>query len=199
MTGFVTRAKVLVSTALICLWGVQAMAADGLITLRSAYGPTETMSRLETAVKAKGLSVFARIDHAAGAAEVGLPLRPTEVLIFGNARGGTPLMQAMQTTGIDLPLKALVWQDAAGKTWLSYNDPSWIGKRHGLGHEADATVGGLTRLSQLKQKSLEYQGGIPKSLHYRAGAAALTIWPPAVIRGRGWTGRSRLSCFTRSF
>ena len=120
------------------------MAADGLITLRSAYGPTETMSRLETAVKAKGLTVFARVDHAAGAAEVGLPLRPTEVLIFGNAGGGTPLMQAMQTTGIDLPLKALVWQDESGKTWLSYNDPSWIGKRHGLGHEADATVGGLT-------------------------------------------------------
>ena len=95
-------------------------------------------------MKAKGLTVFARIDHAAGAAEVALPLGPTAVLIFGNAKGGTPLMQAAQTTGIDLPLKALVWQDGAGKTWLSYNDPSWIAKRHGLGHEADATVGGLT-------------------------------------------------------
>jgi len=144
MTGFVTRAKVLVSTALICLWGVQAMAADGLITLRSAYGPTETMSRLETAVKAKGLTVFARVDHAAGAAEVGLPLRPTEVLIFGNARGGTPLMQAMQTTGIDLPLKALVWQDESGSTWLSYNDPAWLAKRHGLGQEVEATVSALS-------------------------------------------------------
>jgi uncharacterized protein (DUF302 family) len=143
MTGFVTRAKVLASTALICLWGVQAMAADGLITLRSAYGPTETMSRLETAVKAKGLTVFARIDHAAGAAEVGLPLRPTEVLIFGNARGGTPLMQAMQTTGIDLPLKALAWQDESGSTWLSYNDPAWLAKRHGLGQEIEATVSAL--------------------------------------------------------
>src|SRR5215471_10185058 len=144
MTGFVTRAKVLVSTALICLWGVQAMAADGLITLRSAYGSTETMSRLETAVKAKGMTVFARIDHAAGAAEVGLPLRPTEVLIFGAAKGGTPLMQAVQTIGIDLPLKALVWQDASGVTWLSYNDPAWLAKRHGLGSDVAAAVNGMT-------------------------------------------------------
>ena len=91
------------------------MAADGLTTLRSNYGPKDTMNRLEAAVKAKGLSVFARVDHAAGAAEVGLPLRPTELLIFGNAKGGTPLMQANQAIGIDLPLKALVFEDEAGK------------------------------------------------------------------------------------
>ena len=76
--------------------------------------------------------MFARIDHAAGAAAVGLSLRPTEVLIFGNAKGGTPLMQSVQTIGIDLPLKALVWQDASGDTWLSYNDPAWLAHRHGL-------------------------------------------------------------------
>ena len=87
------------------------MAADGLITVRSSYGPEETMNRLETEVKAKGMTVFARIDHAAGAAQVGLPLPPTALLIFGNAKGGTPLMQSVQTIGIDLPLKALVWQD----------------------------------------------------------------------------------------
>ena len=86
------------------------MAADGLVTLRSSYAPKETMKRLETEVKAKGLTVFARIDHAAGAAEVGLSLRPTELLIFGNAKGGTPLMQSVQTIGIDLPLKILIWQ-----------------------------------------------------------------------------------------
>ena len=84
------------------------MAADGLTTIKSSYGPKETMERLEAAVKAKGPTVFARIDHAAGAAEVRLSLRPTELLIFGNAKGGTPLMQADQTVGIDLPLKALV-------------------------------------------------------------------------------------------
>jgi len=101
------------------------------------------MSRLEAEVKAKGLAVFARIDHAAGAAEVGLSLHPTALLIFGNARGGTPLMQSMQTIGIDLPLKALIWRDVSGNTWLSYNDPSWLAKRHGLGHEADATVSAM--------------------------------------------------------
>jgi uncharacterized protein (DUF302 family) len=70
-------------------------------------------------------------------------LRPTEVLIFGNAKAGTPLMQAEQAIGIDLPLKALVWQDASGTTWLSYNDPSWVAKRHGLGHEVEATVSAM--------------------------------------------------------
>ena len=135
-----TSAKVFALIAVMYLLEVQAMAADGLITLRSNYAPKETMNRLETEVKAKGLTVFARIDHAAGAADVGLSLRPTELLIFGNAKGGTPLMQSVQTIGIDLPLKALIWQDASGSTWLSYNDPNWLAKRHGLGHEADATV-----------------------------------------------------------
>jgi uncharacterized protein (DUF302 family) len=107
------------------------MTIDGLTTLASSFGPAETMARLEAAVRAKGLTVFARIDHAAGAAAVGLALRPTELIIFGNAKGGTPLMQAQQTIGIDLPLKALIWQDAAGKTRLSYNDPRWLAQRHG--------------------------------------------------------------------
>ncbi len=116
------------------------MAADGLTSLPSSFGPKETMDRLEAEIKAKGMTVFARIDHAAGAAQAGLPLRPTEVLIFGNAKGGTPLMQANQAIGIDLSLKALVFEDAAGKTWLSYNDPRWLAKRHGLGAEVDRTV-----------------------------------------------------------
>jgi len=116
------------------------MDTDGLTSIRSSYRPKDTMNRLEAAVKATGLTVFGRIDHAAGAAEVGLSLRSTELLIFGNAKAGTPLMQATQTIGIDLPLKALVWQDAAGDTWLSYNDPSWLAKRHGLGGTVEATV-----------------------------------------------------------
>jgi uncharacterized protein (DUF302 family) len=120
------------------------MAADGLTTVRSSYGPKETMSRLEAEVKAKGMTVFAHVDHAAGAGQAGLSLRPTDLLIFGNAKGGTPLMQSVQTTGIDLPLKALVWQDASGDTWVSYNDPSWLAKRHGLGREADAAIRGIT-------------------------------------------------------
>jgi uncharacterized protein (DUF302 family) len=129
------------------------MAADGLTTLRSDFGPTDTMNRFEAAVQAAGLTVFAHVDHAAGAAAVGLPLRPTDLLIFGNAKGGTPLMQLDQTIGIDLPLKALVWQDASGTTWLSYNDPSWLAKRHDLANEAAATVKTLaTALATLAKK-----------------------------------------------
>ena len=120
------------------------MAAQGLVTIHSSYGPKDTMDRLEAEVKAKGMTVFARIDHAAGAAGMGLSLRPTELLIFGNAKGGTPLMQSVQTIGIDLPLKALVWQDASGKTWLSYNDPAWLAERHGLSGEATAAVTMMT-------------------------------------------------------
>jgi uncharacterized protein (DUF302 family) len=125
---------------------VKIMAADGLIAIKSSRGPKETMDRLVAEVQAKGLTVFARIDHAAGASEVGLVLRPTELVIFGNARGGTPLMQANQAIGIDLPLKALVWQDASGATWLSYNDPAWLAQRHGLGHEVEAPVRAMTAL-----------------------------------------------------
>jgi uncharacterized protein (DUF302 family) len=91
------------------------------------------------------MSVFARIDHAAGAAEAGLSLRPTELLVFGSAKAGTPLMVEVQTMGIDLPLKMLVWQDASGNTWLSWNDPTWLAKRHGLDQRADATLAAMTK------------------------------------------------------
>jgi uncharacterized protein (DUF302 family) len=123
--------------------GVQRMAADGLITAPSSYDAKDTADRLDAAIKASGVTVFARIDHAAGAAEAGLSLRPTELLVFGNAKGGTPLMQSNQMIGIDLPLKALVWQDKTGKTWLSYNDPSWLAKRHKLGAHLDPAVSAM--------------------------------------------------------
>jgi uncharacterized protein (DUF302 family) len=123
---------------------VQTMAAQGLTTIRSSLGPEETMNRFEAEVRARGMIAFAHIDHAAGAAAAGLSLRPTELLIFGNARGGTPLMELVQTIGIDLPLKALVWQDESGVTWLSYNDPNWLAKRHGLASEVEANVSVLT-------------------------------------------------------
>jgi uncharacterized protein (DUF302 family) len=116
------------------------MAANGLTTMRSSFGPEDTMSRFEAEVRNRGMTVFAHIDHAAGAAAAGLTLRPTDLLIFGNAKGGTPLMQSAQTIGIDLPLKALVWQDEAGATWLSYNDPDYLAGRHGLGERAGQIV-----------------------------------------------------------
>jgi uncharacterized protein (DUF302 family) len=112
---------------------------EGLTTIQSSFGPKATMDRVETQIQARGLNVFARIDHAADAAEAGLPLAPTNLIIFGNARGGTPLMQSVQTVGIDLPLKILVWQDAANNTWLSYNEPNWIAQRHGVAG-AESTI-----------------------------------------------------------
>jgi len=121
----------------------QTMAARGLTTIRSSFGPEETMNRFESEVRARGMIALAHIDHAAAAAAIGLSLRPTELLIFGDARGSTPLMELVQTTGIDLPLRALVWQDAAGITWLSYTDPNWMAKRHGLLSEVGGTVSGL--------------------------------------------------------
>jgi len=118
---------------------------EGLTTVPSHFAPKETMDRMEAEIGERGMNVFARIDHAAGAAEVGLTLRPTELIIFGNARGGTPLMQPDQTVGIDLPLKALVWQDATGKTLVSYNEPSWIAQRHGVA-DAEGVVSKMTDL-----------------------------------------------------
>ena len=116
------------------------MTADGLIARVSKFGPKETMDRLAAAVTSRGISIMARTDHAAAAAAVGIELRPTEVLIFGNARAGKPLMQAVQTVGIDLPLKALVWQDDGGRTWLAYNDPRWLAQRHGVDVWSDRTL-----------------------------------------------------------
>jgi len=101
------------------------------------------MNRFEAEVRARGMTVFAHIDHAAGATAVGLSLRPTELLIFGNAKTGTPLVQSTQTLGIDLPLKVLVWQDASGIAWLSYNDPAFVAHRHGLDSADNTTVNAM--------------------------------------------------------
>ena len=122
------------------------MSDNGLVSVQSRVSASETLDRLLSAIAARKLTVFARVDHAAGAASVGMPLRPTEVVLFGNPKGGTPLMQECQTAGIDLPLKALVWQDAEGKVWLTYNDPAWIGQRHGLGGASAPAANAMTAL-----------------------------------------------------
>ena len=109
-----------------------AFGADGLVAIRSPFAAKETMNRFEENAKQRGLNVFARIDHAAGAAKIGRTLRPTEVLIFGNPQGGTPFIECTQSVGIDLPLKALVWEDAEGQVWLGYNDPAFLAQRHGV-------------------------------------------------------------------
>jgi uncharacterized protein (DUF302 family) len=132
------------------------MAVVGLITIRSNHGPELTMKRVEAEVKGKGLTVFAHIDHAAGAGALGLPLRSTDLLILGNAAAGTPLMQAIQTIGIDLPLKVLVWLDASDGTWLSYNDPNWLAQRHGLTGLAKTAIEAMsTVLGTIASKATE--------------------------------------------
>jgi len=122
------------------------MPNDGLVSVQSRVAAKETLDRLLAALAARKLTVFARVDHAAGAASAGLPLRPTEVVMFGSPRGGTALMQDRQSAGIDLPLKALVFEDADGKAWLTYNDPAWIAERHGLGAASAAAVKAMTEL-----------------------------------------------------
>ena len=109
-----------------------AAAGTGLIIIKSPYSASETLDRFAEAVKSKGMTVFARIDHAKAAASVDQQLRPTEVLIFGNPKIGTLLLQSNQTAGIDLPLKLLAWQDAAGQVWIAYNEPAYLAQRHNI-------------------------------------------------------------------
>jgi uncharacterized protein (DUF302 family) len=125
---------------------------EGLITTRSRYGMDETAGRFRAAVEHAGLSIFAEVDHAGAAAKVDMPLRPTLLLMFGNPRAGTPLMQLQQTAGIDLPLKVLIWQGDDGAVSASYTDPHWIAARHALGPGAEAPVtamaSGIAKLVQ---------------------------------------------------
>jgi uncharacterized protein (DUF302 family) len=118
-------------TVLLVVLSCSAWGADGLIVVKSPHQVGDTLDRLEMLVTEKGMTVFARIDHAAGAAKAGKALRPTQLLIFGNPKGGTPFMVCAQTVAIDLPLKMLAWQDEGGQVWLAYNDPVFLAKRHG--------------------------------------------------------------------
>jgi uncharacterized protein (DUF302 family) len=134
-----------------------AHAADGLIAVKSPYSAKATMDKFEAAAKAKGLNVFARIDHAAGATKAGKTLRSTEVLIFGNPQGGTPFMECAQSMSIDLPIKALVWQDAAAQVWVSYNDLAWIAKRHAV--ESCPVAGNIAKaLAAITEAAVAKQG-----------------------------------------
>jgi len=109
-----------------------AWSDSGLVNVKSAHDVAQTADRLENVLKAKGMKIFTRIDHAQGAASAGLQLRPTELVVFGNPKVGTPLMLCNQSVAIDLPQKALIWQDANGQVWFTYNDPGYLAKRHGL-------------------------------------------------------------------
>jgi len=132
--------------------GENAMETAGLVTVRSRVSVSETIDRIVTGAARRGLILFARINHADGAAKAGMQLRPTELVIFGHPRGGTPLMQDRQTAGIDLPVKALAWEDAEGNVWLTYNDARWIMRRHSLGAQSvdavNAIAAGLSSLAE---------------------------------------------------
>lgn len=116
--------------AIIFLLTISAYADNGLISVKSAHDVKTTADRLESILKQKGMNVFIRINHAQGAQNIGKELRPTELVIFGNPKVGTPLMLCAQSVAIDLPQKALIWQDVEGQVWLSYNDPNYLVQRH---------------------------------------------------------------------
>lgn len=143
--------KSLILAIILMLSPAVSMAADNsLATVPSSYSVAETLNRLEATVKEKGITVFARIDHQAEAAKAGLTMKASQLLIFGNPKAGTPLMKAAPATGIDLPLKALAWEDAEGKVWLSYNRPEFLKQRHGL---SDDQIKTLVPLGALIEKS----------------------------------------------
>jgi uncharacterized protein (DUF302 family) len=114
------------------LTSMQSMAdvADGMTRVKSAHSVTVTIDKLESALKNKGMAIFKRVPHSASAAKVGLELRETELLIFGNPKIGTLLMQCQQSAALDLPMKALAYKDENGQVWLAYNDPQYIANRH---------------------------------------------------------------------
>jgi uncharacterized protein (DUF302 family) len=125
---------------------IDTSAQNGLIHLVSKYSVDETLRRLEEMLQQKGLTIFAKVDHSGEAAKVGLEMRPTKLLIFGSPKAGTPLMQASLSLAIDLPLKALFWQDADGKTWLTYNDPAYLMRRHDVPSELLPNIAGASAL-----------------------------------------------------
>jgi uncharacterized protein (DUF302 family) len=122
--------------------------ANGIVDVASRYSVPETLARLQTVLKEKGMMVFALVDHSGEAGKAGLAMRPTQLLIFGSPKGGTPLMVAAPRLAIDLPLKALAWQDEAGQVWLSYNSPDYLQQRHGFPVDLMENIAGVAGLVQ---------------------------------------------------
>ncbi len=125
---------------------LDANADNGVVDVASNYSVSETIDRLESLVKSKGLMVFARIDFSSDAAKAGLSMPPTQMLVFGNPKAGTPLMLAAPSVAIDLPLKAVAWQDSGGRVWLSYNAPEYLRRRHGLPETLLPNIAGIKAL-----------------------------------------------------
>ena len=122
------------------------METNGLLSTASPYSVEESVQRLETVLAQKGLQVFALVDHSGEAEKIGMKMRPTKLVIFGSPKSGTPLMLAAPTLAIDLPLKALVWQDEGEKVWVSYNNPEYLQQRHGVPQELVKNIAGVGAL-----------------------------------------------------
>ena len=114
------------------IYSLKAISADGMLDIKSDFNVTKTADRLEKILKNKGMTVFNRIKHSRAASKVGVELRETQLIIFGNPKIGSHLMKCQQSIAIDLPQKALVWKDETNKVWISYNDPQYLVKRHQL-------------------------------------------------------------------
>jgi uncharacterized protein (DUF302 family) len=147
--------KTILAFALLLLGSNAWAGPAGLVSKHSRYSVPETVARLVTVLQSKGMTVFARIDHAAEAEKVGLKMRPAQLLIFGNPKGGTPLMVAAPTVAIDLPLKALAWEDGDGKIWLSYNVAAYLKERHGIPGRDEAVQALDKALDAMTGKALE--------------------------------------------
>lgn len=122
--------KVYLAALLVLFTATQTMAADGVINVQSAFNVEETANRLENILNEKGMTIFKRVSHSEGAANVGIDMKPTELIIFGNPKVGSPLMKCQKSVAIDLPQKALIWEDSDSQAWISYNDPRYLEQRH---------------------------------------------------------------------
>jgi uncharacterized protein (DUF302 family) len=145
------RTAASIAAALTMLLGAPASAEErpadaGIAAVPSKHDVPRSLDRLETILKGKGITVFARIEHSAEAAKVGLAMRPTALLVFGNPKAGTPLMVAAPSVALDLPLKVLAWEDAQGQVWLGYNSPAYLQRRHGLKDDQAKSLAGVSAL-----------------------------------------------------
>ena len=149
------KKAILTALAILCM-AVPALASDGLVTVASTFTVEQTADRLENVLNEKGMTIFNRIKHSEAAANVGIELRKTELIIFGNPKVGSPLMKCQQNVAIDLPQKALIWQDGKAKVWISYNDPRYLEKRHNISGceevitKIEKALAGITKAASIK-------------------------------------------------
>ena len=148
--------KAILAALLIVFIAIPVAAADGVINVPSAFNVAETADRMESILNEKGMTIFKRIKHSEGAGKVGIELRGTELIIFGNPKVGSPLMKCQQTVAIDLPQKALIWEDDKAKVWISYNDPRYLEKRHNISgceeviSKIEKALAGITKAASTK-------------------------------------------------